>query len=73
MTQKTDRRTSTKPVWCAGCGNYGVLNALTQKALPDLDIPSHKTFVASGIGCSSRISAYIDAYGLNGIHVRAQT
>ncbi len=67
----TDYRTTVKPVWCAGCGNYGLLNALTRKVLPDLGIPNHKTFIVSGIGCSSRIPAYIDTYGLNSIHGRA--
>ena len=71
MTQLTERRTSIKPIWCPGCGNYGVLSALTKRALPELAIPSHRTFVVSGIGCSSRMPAYVDAYGLNGIHGRA--
>ena len=71
MIEKVDRTTDVKPIWCRGCGNYSVLGALARKALPELKIPNHRTFVVSGIGCSSRMPAYIDAYGLNGIHGRA--
>ena len=71
MTGSKDYRTKVKPVWCAGCGNYGVLSALTSKALPNLGIPKYNTFIASGIGCSARIPAYIDTYGINSIHGRA--
>jgi len=60
-----------KPVWCPGCGGYGVLTALTRIALPNLAIPKHQTFIVSGIGCSSRLPAYVDTYGLNSIHGRA--
>jgi len=71
MTQTADYKTGVKPIWCAGCGNYGLLSALTRRALPNLGIPNHRTFIVSGIGCSSRIPAYIDTYGLNSIHGRA--
>jgi 2-oxoglutarate ferredoxin oxidoreductase subunit beta len=64
-------RTDIKPVWCPGCGNYGLLAALTRQVLPELGIPEHNTFIASGIGCSSRVPAYINTYGLNSIHGRA--
>lgn len=66
-------RTGVKPVWCPGCGGFGLLSALTRRVLPNLGIPSHHTLIVSGIGCSSRIPAYIDAYGLNSIHGRAVT
>lgn len=69
---KTDRyRTEVKPVWCPGCGDFGLLNVLSRRVLPDLGIPNHQALIVSGIGCSSRIPAYIDTYGLNSIHGRA--
>ncbi len=71
MSENLDFRTPVKPVWCPGCGVYGLLNALTKKALPNIGIPQHETFIVSGIGCSSRIPAYINTYGLNSIHGRA--
>ena len=63
-------RTDIRPVWCPGCGNYGLLNTLTRRAIPNLGIPKHLAFIVSGIGCSSRMPAYIETYGLNSIHGR---
>jgi 2-oxoglutarate ferredoxin oxidoreductase subunit beta len=71
MTKTDDYRSKVKPVWCAGCGNHGLLNALARRALPALGIPNHRTFMVSGIGCSARIPAYVDTYGLNSVHGRA--
>ena len=58
------------PIWCPGCGHFFVLRALT-KALAWLKIPNEQIALISGIGCSSRIPAYIDAYGFHGLHGRA--
>jgi len=71
MSEHTTYKTSVKPVWCPGCGGFGLLTALTRQVLPNLGIPSKATFIVSGIGCSSRIPAYINTYGLNSIHGRA--
>jgi len=71
MTITADYRTGLKPVWCAGCGNFGLLSALTRRVLPNLGIPNHRVLIVSGIGCSSRIPAYVDTYGFNSIHGRA--
>ena len=71
MTATAGYRTSLKPVWCPGCGTFGLLNALTRKALPSLGIPNHQALLVSGIGCSSRIPAYVETYGFNSIHGRA--
>jgi len=60
----------TKPVWCAGCGNYGVLSAV-YKALAQLDMPKENIVLVSGIGCSSRLPGYVNAYGFNAVHGRA--
>lgn len=59
-----------RPVWCPGCGDYGVLAALIQ-ALAALNIPQERLVVVSGIGCSSRLPGYIHSYGFHGIHGRA--
>ena len=67
----TSFRTKVRPIWCAGCGNFGVLDALTRRALPSLGIPNHRVLIVSGIGCASRIPGYVDAYGINSIHGRA--
>ncbi|HAE87787.1 TPA: hypothetical protein DCG86_07165, partial [Candidatus Marinimicrobia bacterium] len=65
-----DYKSELKPIWCPGCGDYGVLNALMQ-ALVKLQIPPHQMAIVSGIGCSSRLPGYINTYGFNGIHGRA--
>ncbi|MFC2035889.1 thiamine pyrophosphate-dependent enzyme [Chloroflexota bacterium] len=71
MTRNLDYRTEVKPAWCPGCGNFGLLSVLTRQVLPAFGKPSHQVLLVSGIGCSSRIPAYIDAYGLNSLHGRA--
>jgi 2-oxoglutarate/2-oxoacid ferredoxin oxidoreductase subunit beta len=66
----TTYRSDIKPVWCPGCGDYGVLAAL-ERALAVLGRPPEELAVVSGIGCSSRLPAYTSAYGIHGIHGRA--
>ena len=65
-----DYKSEAKPVWCPGCGDYSVLSAIT-KALAELALPPENVAVISGIGCSSRIPAYVNAYGFHGVHGRA--
>jgi 2-oxoglutarate ferredoxin oxidoreductase subunit beta len=65
-----DYRTDLQPVWCTGCGDFGVLKGLTQ-ALADLEVVPDKLAVISGIGCSSRLPGYVKAYSFNSIHGRA--
>ncbi|MCW5634095.1 MAG: 2-oxoacid:ferredoxin oxidoreductase subunit beta [Rubrivivax sp.] len=65
-----DYKSDYKPIWCPGCGDYTVLSSLT-KALAQLQRPPHDVALVSGIGCSSRIPAYTQCYGLHGVHGRA--
>ena len=65
-----DFKSDTKPVWCPGCGDYGVLTSLT-RALADLALRPEEVAVVSGIGCSSRMPAYTSCYGFHGVHGRA--
>jgi 2-oxoglutarate ferredoxin oxidoreductase subunit beta len=65
-----DYKSGIKPVWCPGCGDFSVLSALT-KALAELQARPEQVAVVSGIGCSSRIPAYLDTYGFHGVHGRA--
>jgi 2-oxoglutarate ferredoxin oxidoreductase subunit beta len=57
------------PVWCPGCGNYGIMSGLVE-ALIELDLPTKEIALVSGIGCSSRLPYFIKAYGFHGIHGR---
>ena len=65
-----DYRSSLKPIWCPGCGDYGVVTAI-YRALAALGRPPHEIAFISGIGCSSRIPGYTTAYGFNTVHGRA--
>ncbi len=68
--QAKEYMANLKPIWCPGCGDFGVLNALCA-AFATLELPSERLAVISGIGCSSRLPGYLHCYGLNGIHGRA--
>lgn len=62
---------SDQPVrWCPGCGDHAILNSL-HKAMASLGVAPHMTAVISGIGCSSRLPYYMNAYGFHTIHGRA--
>jgi 2-oxoglutarate ferredoxin oxidoreductase subunit beta len=65
-----DYKSAIKPVWCPGCGDFAVLNAIT-KALAFMGLPREDVALISGIGCSSRIAAYTSVYGFHGVHGRA--
>ncbi len=65
-----DFKSSYKPIWCPGCGDFSVLSSLT-KALATLGLRPENVAVISGIGCSSRIPAYTTCYGFHGVHGRA--
>jgi 2-oxoglutarate ferredoxin oxidoreductase subunit beta len=65
-----DYKSDLKPVWCPGCGDFGVLNSL-YRSMAELSLDPHETVVVSGIGCSSRLPGYVEAYGFNSLHGRA--
>lgn len=70
MATFKDFRNQVKPNWCPGCGDFSVQAAI-QRAAANVGLEPHELAVISGIGCSGRISGYIHAYGLHGIHGRA--
>ena len=65
-----DYKSDIPPVWCPGCGHFAVLSALT-KAVAHLGLRKEELAIVSGIGCSSRLPAYVDTYGFHGVHGRA--
>lgn len=65
----TDYKSDVKPIWCPGCGDFGVLSSF-HKAIAELGIPPEQLVIASGIGCSGRFPAFCNAYGFHGIHGR---
>jgi len=65
-----DYKSDVKPIWCPGCGDFGVLSSF-YRALSELNIPPEQAVIASGIGCSGRFPAFVEAYGFHGVHGRA--
>lgn len=67
--QPKDYKSDLEPIWCPGCGDYGVLNALF-KAMSQINLDPDKTVLVSGIGCSSRLPGFVVTYGFHGVHGR---
>jgi 2-oxoglutarate ferredoxin oxidoreductase subunit beta len=65
-----DYKSVITPIWCPGCGDYGILNAI-EKALFELQIPPENIVSVSGIGCSGRLAHFLNTYSLHGTHGRA--
>ncbi len=57
------------PIWCAGCGHFGVQAAIA-RALTELAVPAHDTLVLAGIGCSGTIQNNLGTYGYHALHGR---
>jgi 2-oxoglutarate ferredoxin oxidoreductase subunit beta len=57
-------------LWCPGCGHGMILNGLLQ-AIEKMGLSKNEIVMVSGIGCSSRITGYVDFHTLHTIHGRA--
>lgn len=63
-------KSDLKPIWCPGCGDFGVL-AATFRAFSELGLDPDKTVIVSGIGCSGRFPGFVTSYGYHSVHGRA--
>lgn len=61
--------TPSRPIWCAGCGDFAVQGVL-ESAFSRLGIPRHRLMVLAGIGCSGTIQNNIECYGYHALHGR---
>ncbi len=59
-------------VWCPGCGN-GILLGSLIRAIDRTGLSKDEIVIVSGIGCSGRISVYVDFNTLHTTHGRALT
>jgi len=59
-------------VWCPGCGNGIVLGSFI-RAVERLKLQKNDIVFASGIGCSGRITTYVDLNTIHTTHGRALT
>lgn len=57
-------------MWCKGCGHGTVLNSLL-RGIEELKLNKNDIVMVSGIGCSSRVSGYVDFHTMHTIHGRA--
>lgn len=64
-----DVKSSVAPVWCPGCGDFGVLSSI-YKTILNLDLDLKNTVIVSGIGCSGRLPIFTKCYGFHGVHGR---
>lgn len=58
-----------RPIWCAGCGDFGVQQAL-ENGMKALGIEPHDALVIAGIGCSGSLQNNIRCYGYHALHGR---
>ncbi len=69
MTPK-EYKSSVTPVWCPGCGHFGILNGI-YRALSELGTDPDNLMMISGIGCSSRTPYFVQGYKMHTLHGRA--
>lgn len=68
--KQSDYKSEVKPVWCAGCGHFGVLSGI-YRSLSELGIDPTYLVNISGIGCSSRTPYFVQSYKMHTLHGRA--
>ncbi|NDV18379.1 2-oxoacid:ferredoxin oxidoreductase subunit beta [Pseudodesulfovibrio sp. JC047] len=57
-------------IWCPGCGHGVVLNSLLH-VVDELGLDPRSMCMISGIGCSARISGYVNFHTMHTMHGRA--
>ena len=65
----TKTYTPAEPIWCAGCGHFGVQGAI-EGAIAQLAIPKHDIIIMAGIGCSGTLQNNVGTYGYHALHGR---
>lgn len=69
VVDKKAYRSDIEPTWCPGCGDFGVLDAVS-RAFATLGLPQERLVTVSGIGCSSRFPYFVKAYSYHTLHGR---
>ena len=69
MYSSKDYKSPNAVRWCPGCGDHAILASL-YKAMAEIDVAPKDIAVVSGIGCSSRLTYYMNSYGFHSIHGR---
>ena len=58
------------PIWCPGCGNGIVLSSIV-RAVENMGLDKNEIVVVTGIGCTARMSGYLDFHTMHTLHGRA--
>ena len=69
MPTLNDYNNNSKPAWCPGCGDFGILNAV-KKTLVELGRAPHEIVLVSGIGQASKLPHYLSCNAFDGLHGR---
>ena len=70
MVTKKDFESYFENKWCPGCGNFGILSAITD-ALVGLGIAPHQLLIVSGIGQAAKTPHFLQCNIFHGLHGRA--
>lgn len=70
MPEPRDYVSAIKPTWCAGCGNFGMFEAL-KRALAARNLNKEEFAIVWGVGCHGNGADFYDVSGFHGLHGRA--
>jgi len=65
----TETYLPAQPIWCAGCGHFGVQSVLWA-ALREVGAPPEEILILAGIGCSGTVQNNLGTYGYHALHGR---
>lgn len=61
---------SKETAWCPGCGNFDILQTLTD-VLRELQLPPRQVLLVGGIGQAAKLNQYVETNGFSGLHGRS--
>jgi len=70
MVSKNRFQTDQQIIWCPGCGNFGVFQAL-QNTLEELNLRPDQVLAVFGVGCHGHMANYLKTYTVEALHGRA--
>ncbi|MFC1801215.1 thiamine pyrophosphate-dependent enzyme [Nanoarchaeota archaeon] len=70
MPEVKDYLTPIKPTWCPGCGDFGIMAALTQ-TLSELNLSQNKILMFTDVGCGGNQCSWYNTYAFHSLHGRS--
>jgi 2-oxoglutarate ferredoxin oxidoreductase subunit beta len=70
-----DLVTAAENTWCAGCGNFGIMNAFKKavRTLEERGTGRERVFITACIGCHAKIFDYLALSGVYSLHGRSMS